>query len=111
MWMHAEGMRPVILKEDVDRIPDLRVQHRAHYAEVVFFRLAFLNFLKSFVGIFPVAGLAVLGPDAVRPFLCMHLSVALEGLPRHMIDPLWRVVPFHFVGCDVVSTDFASLRF
>src|SRR6266849_1776527 len=111
MRMHAESVRPVILKEDVDRVPDLGTQDRAHYAEIAFFWLSFLEFLKAFVGIFPVASFQILGPDAVRPSLRMYLGVALKGLPGHMVDALWRIIPFHFIDCDVVSANFAALRF
>src|ERR1700719_184124 len=111
MRMHAERMGAIVLEQDLDGISDLGMQNRADDAEILVFRLAFLEFLKSFVGIFAVDGFEVFGADAVRPTLSMHLGETLEGLAGHVIDTMRRIVPLHFVGCDIVGANFAAGRF
>src|ERR1019366_1294528 len=106
VWMHAEGVRSVVLEDHPDGVTDFRSQNGTENAGVFPFGSARLELGEGRIGVFAVESLAVDGADAMRPSFSKYFGVPLELHAHHFVDASGGIVPLDFVSGDVVGANF-----
>src|SRR5271167_1473541 len=108
MGMHAEGPRPVVFEDHLDRIPDPSAQYGAKEAKILLLREPGLQLRERFIGILAVNRLFVDSANPVRTGFHIILLEIIEGMVHGIVAPVRRIVPGNFIGGNVIGTNLWS---